>query len=168
MLPSCTIPWICDFLDIISDCGLSQINNLLNPCNNILDLSFVDLSICAIVRSDPLSIPEDIFHPTFKLSFVIDKMPKSNSNCFKSSKKVHRTDYFILNQLLSTINWESVFSSNNSVNNFISNLNYFYDKLNGFIAKCIPKRSVDTSNCPCWFTPELKSLKNRRNKIFNK
>ena len=25
-----------------------------------------------------------------------------------------------------------------------------------------------TSNCPCWFTLELKSLKNRRNKIFNK
>ena len=42
LLPSCTIPWICDFLDIISDCGLSQINYLLNPCNNILDLSFVD------------------------------------------------------------------------------------------------------------------------------
>ena len=91
-------------------------------------------------------------------------MQKSNSNCFKSSKKVfdfQRTDYFKLNQLLSTINWESVFSTNNSVNNFISDLNYLYDKLNGFIAKCAPKRSVDTSNCPCWFTSELKSLKNR-------
>ena len=74
LLPSCTIPLICDFLDIISDCGLSQINYLLNPCNNILDLSFVDLSTCAIVRSGPLSIPEDVFLPIFKLSFVIDKM----------------------------------------------------------------------------------------------
>ena len=92
-------------------------------------------------------------------------------NCFKSSKKVfnfHRTNYFKLNQVIAFLNWESVFSSTNSVNNFISDLNYFYDKLNGFIAKCVPKRSVDTSNCPCWFTPELKSLKNRRNKIFNK
>ena len=35
LLPSCTISWICDFLDIISDCGLSQINCLLNLCNNI-------------------------------------------------------------------------------------------------------------------------------------
>ena len=128
LLPSCKIPWICDFLDIISDCGLSQINYLLNSCNNILDLSFVGLSICAIVRSDPLSIPEDIFHLTFntewkpgvkkicsrwipqslkkarvdwwkemlekydsrrrfqphiQVSFVIDKMQKSNSNGFK-------------------------------------------------------------------------------------
>ena len=107
--------------------------------------------ILAPVLSDPLSIPEDVFHPTFKLSFVIDKLQKSNSKCFKSPKKVfdfHRTDYFTLNQLLSTINWESVFLSNNSVNNFIRDLNYFYDKLNGFIAKCVPKRSVDTSYCP--------------------
>ena len=29
-------------------------------------------------------------------------------------------------------------------------------------------RSVDTSNCPGLFTPELKSLKNRKNTIFNK
>ena len=136
-------------------------NYLLNPCNNILDLSFVDLRTCAIVRSDPLSIPEDVFLPTFKLSFVIDKIQKSNSNYSKSSKKVvnfHRTDYFKWNPLLSSINWESVFSSNNSVNNFISDLNYFYDKLNGFIAKCAPKRRVNTSNCPCWVTSELKSL----------
>ena len=55
--------------------------------NLIACISFVDLSICAIVRSDPLSIPEDVFHPTFKLSFVIDKMQNSNSKCFKSSKK---------------------------------------------------------------------------------
>ena len=79
-----------------------------------------------MVRSDPLSTPEDVFHPTFKLSFVIVKIQKSNSNCFKSSKKVfdfHRTDCFKLNQLLSTINWELVFSSNESINNFISDLN---------------------------------------------
>ena len=43
-----------------------------------------------------------------------------------------------------------------------------YDHLNGFIAKCVPKRRVDTLNCPFWFTPELKCLKNRRNQIFNK
>ena len=85
LLSSCTIPWICDFLDIISDCGLSQINYLLNSCNNILDLSFLDLSTCAIVRSDPLCIPEDVFHQTFKLSFGIEKIEKSNR--FKSSKK---------------------------------------------------------------------------------
>ena len=80
------------------------------------------------MHSDPLSIPEDVFQPTFKLSFVIDKIQKSISNCIKSSTKAfdfHRTDYFKLNQLLSTINWKSVFSSNNSVNNFISDLNYF-------------------------------------------
>ena len=70
------------------------------------------------------------------------------------------TDYFKLNQLLCIIDWESVFSSYNSANNFISDLNYFYDKLNGFIAKCVPKLSVDTSNCSCWFTPELKILIN--------
>ena len=87
LLPSCIIPWICDFLDIISDCGLSQMNYLLNPCNNNLDISFVDLSTRAIVRSDQLSIPEDVFHPTFKLSFVIDKMQKSNSNCLNHPKK---------------------------------------------------------------------------------
>ena len=40
----------------------------------------IDFSICAIVRSDPLSIPEDVLNPTFKLSFVIDKIQKSNSN----------------------------------------------------------------------------------------
>ena len=74
LLPSCTIAWICDFLDIFSDYGLSLINYLLNPCNNTLDLSFADLSICAVVRSDPLSIPEDVFRPTFKLSFIIDKI----------------------------------------------------------------------------------------------
>ena len=47
-------------------------------------------------------------------------------------------------------------------------LNYFYDKLNAFIAKCVPKRSIATSNCPCWLILELKSLKNRKNTIFNK
>ena len=71
---SCTIPWICDFLDTLFDCGLSQINYLKNPCNNILDLPFVDLSICGIECSDPLSIPEDGFYLTFKLCFNIDKI----------------------------------------------------------------------------------------------
>ena len=113
--------------------SIFRIYYLLNPCKNILDLSFVDLSTCAIVRPDPFSIPEDPFHPTFKISFVIDKIQQSNSNCFKSSKIVF--DYFKLNQLLSSINWESVFSSNNSVNSFINDLNYFYDILNGFIEK---------------------------------
>ena len=69
----------------------------------IVDLSFVE-------RFDPVSIPEDVFHPTFKLSSNMDKIQNSHSNSHKSSKKVfdfNRTDYLKLNQRLSSINWES-------------------------------------------------------------
>ena len=70
--PSSKTLWICDFFGKLSDCGLNQINFIKNPFNNILDLFFVDSTSFVIKQCSPLSLPEDIFHPTLSLSLNIN------------------------------------------------------------------------------------------------
>ena len=85
--PSSTISWVCDFLDQLSDCGLCQINYFKNPFDNILDLVFVDTNSFSINRSSPLSLPEDIFHPTISISNMVESStsfihPQQSINAF--------------------------------------------------------------------------------------
>ena len=67
------------FFKILFDVSLFQINGILNDYSKILDLIFVnDKENCFIKRCDPISTPEDRFHPTIELNnYVLAEVTKN-------------------------------------------------------------------------------------------
>jgi len=83
-----------DFIDVLVELSLQQVNRIPNHIGRLLDLIFVfDSNDAEVSRISPLSLPEDCYHPTLQLCIngffnnprtAINVQP---SLCFK------RTDY---------------------------------------------------------------------------
>lgn len=59
-----------DFLNMLYDLSLVQINGVQNEFSRILDLVFVnDKEDFLVTRSDPITVPEDKYHPAIELLF---------------------------------------------------------------------------------------------------
>ena len=85
-------------------------NDIHNSSGKLLDLVFVnDRDDCLVTRADPITLPEDLYHPTIKISctLVLDRIPEKldiieQTFCFK------QTNYVELNNLISNTNWNDL------------------------------------------------------------
>ena len=88
------------------DLGVFQVNGVWKTMGRILDVVFLeDLSIASLFCIDPLSVPEDIYHPSLLLCIEIDLcLPPIIDRPVGSGRRFnfHRTDFSRLNTLLST------------------------------------------------------------------
>ena len=153
-----------NFLDELFGLSLSQINKIMNNNNRLLDLVFVnDNTFSSVARALPLTLPEDLHHPSLDLSF---ETCIKKSSCSRSSR-IHcfkKADWNKLRSLLSSVNWDSVFV-NSDINNYVA---LFYGILWSCIDQCVPITEVKEHTINRWETPRLKYLKNLKNRLFKK
>ena len=107
------------FFNILFDVSLFQINGIFNDYSKILDLIFMnEKEDWFIKRCDPISPPEDRFHPTIELNiYVLAEVRKKHRYKVISC---HRLDYNKFNYLLLNVDWDSVILRNN-LDNIIFN-----------------------------------------------
>lgn len=158
-----------DFLNDISDLCLTQINGIHNFNGKLLDLVFVnEPNDFTLLRSCPITKPEDRHHPTVLLScpFPVNNVPKTPLRtekvfCFKKS------NYFMINRLVRSTNWNELLSTaNGSSLNIELMIETFYKTIYSIMDKCIPKFSIRKHSGPPWGSILLTRLKNKKNKLY--
>lgn len=172
LTPETPNDWSADVIKRFADLDLKQVNANFNSLNRILDLVYVDDSTkYEILRTDPLTFPEDAYHPTLEIilqnfhtnSNVLSPV-KQTSFCFK------RTDYAKLKNFLNNVDWEGMFHDMRNHQNLDSSIDTFYKTLFDCINESVPQMCVNNEKnkkIP-WHSKELAVLKNLKNRAYKK
>lgn len=172
LTPETPNDWSADIMKNFADLDLQQINANFNSLNRILDLVYVDDSTkYEIFRTDPLTFPEDTYHPTLEIilqnfytnSSVISPANKM-SYCFK------KTNYVKLKNFLSNVDWEGIFRDIGDNQKLDNSINIFYKTFFECIHKSVPQvchNHGKIKKIP-WHSKELSVLKNLKNRAYKK
>lgn len=166
MLSVCTNVDTNNFLDIYSSFALSQVNNVTNFMNRILDLIFCSSpDDIALSKSEfPLS-KIDKFYVPLEFLVQIHINPDAHVNKTMSFYDFQNADYVSLNSYLSNIKWERLFVASD----VDTALTYFYEIIDIGFVLYVPLKSKRLSVChPKWYDKELTHLKNMKNKAHKK
>lgn len=164
-----------DFVNSLLDLNLCQLNGLYNANSRLLDLIFLNvLSDISIDRCYPISLPEDLHHPTIGIEISVASSRVSVSSfqterresfCFK------KTNYNRLDELLSNTNWLNLFT-NAALNTNSIHINKmvdtFYKRMYLYMNQCIPKCFDSNRSGPPWNSKVLSAIKNKKNKFYKK
>lgn len=155
------------FTDCLSDSGLFQMSCITNNLGRQLDLIFSsDPTNCVVTASSHLLSTLDRFHPPLFLTFSYDNGNKilhsEKSYCFNFRK----ADFVKLNYLLSNVNFNPILDCNPQLS--IDNaLGLFYDAIFACFVQSVPYTLQKNSfSSPPWYSKELRSLRNKRNKLW--
>lgn len=150
--------------DRMSDSGLHQLSNVKNNLGRQLDLVFsTDVDNCIVTESNHLLATLDCYHPPLSISFCYE-----NGNIITEAEKTYKydfrkADFGKLNELLSYINFEFIFSNTENIDTI---LDKFYFNVFNCIAQSVPYvPQKNLSSSPPWYNKELRSLRNLRNKL---
>lgn len=142
--------------DTLNFLNLSQINNVYNAYNTILDLIFYNSFNYTLKYCDDYLIGIDSYHPP--LLFII------HINTDALSPKVLSKQYFkydfnnsnfaAINSFVNNVEWKVLFDNIN-IDECVS---IFYDYIYTAMDFYIPVRLLRSSNFPPWFNAELKRL----------
>ena len=169
--PSSLCPYYDILLENISDLGVYQINGVLNSNEKMLDLVFVDDVGSFIVSCiDPISVPEDRYHPTLGIIFEVEygELTKVHDSIIRKSFCFNHTNYNDLNDMLQHTDWSFLFNVRldnvNSIDFLVEN---FYNIMNNCFSKCVPQSHQKFEHTgPPWNSKELSRLKNRKSRLF--
>lgn len=153
--------------DRLSDLGLHQVSNVKNNLGRQLDLVFsTDVENCVVTESNHLLSTLDHYHPPLSLAVCYE-----NENIITDSEKsykfnFHKADFGKLNDLLSRTNFD--FISDDNINIDIITDRFYLHIFSCFFQSIpyLPQKNVLSS--PPWYTRELRSLRNHRNKLWHK
>jgi hypothetical protein len=148
---------------------LFQVNGVRNSLDRILDLVLLDnASDHVIHRSDNPILPEDVYHPSLEFTSEIcgDANPSISNLQFSFEFNFKSANYTLLNLKISEINWIQLFDGLP----VDLALETFYSLILEFMEECIPKRRALSlpNNNEHWITPDLKKLKNKKNRLHKK
>lgn len=155
----------------LTDISLYQINGIKNCFDKLLDLVFVnEPNECTISRTYPVSLPEDIYHPTIEISCNLHSCNpvKNNSSnekffCFK------RANFTELISFIHNTNWLQLLAlSDYSAHSVDEMVDKFYKTMLEYMDECIPKFKPHSKSGPPWNCKQLSTLKNLKNKYFKK
>lgn len=156
----------------ITDLYLHQINGNCNVYGKLLDLVFVnEPNECIVNRIDPVTLPEDRYHPTIEICYNLftNNIVSENSGNNDKVYCFNRANYTELNNRLFTTNWLQLLSapicSSYSID---KSINMFYKTMFNYMEECIPKHVPRKKSGPPWNSRQLSSLKNLKNKYFKK
>ena len=154
------------FIDGLFDISLCQINHVKNSLSRQLDLCFVcDPASVVLSRTEPLTYPEDPYHPTLEL--VIDLGTSVTNFHITPTVRVRqfrKADFTKLNELLSQSEWSDLYVCTD----LSIAIKLFYNRLNACFDACIPSAYPTRSNKPPWFSKELSHLKNLKSRLYKK
>lgn len=142
-----------DILDMCSYLNLSQLNNVPNVNNRILDLIFSNEDDVNVYESPEFIVPIDKHHPSLIISipYTVDDNPKISISCYNFKN----ADYNKINEALSNIDWTIL-----NEGDIDQNTDFFYSQLYNVISNNIPLTQHKESKYPVWFTKELICLIN--------
>lgn len=160
-----------DFINMLQDMGLFQINGVINDFSKILDLILVtDKDDCNVNRTIPVTTPEDRFHPAIEL--IINLPLEHNYILPTIHEKVFafkQTNYNALNELIVNVDWNSILAFPSEKNTQIDHIfKVLYNKLFNFMDLCIPKYRMKSESGPPWNNGQLSRAKNNKNKCYKK
>lgn len=158
-----------EFLRKMESAPLFQLSNIENAASNVLDLLFVndtgDVRLCQDQHTIIDIDQQDVFHKPYEITFeycdknAIPDNEQIETYCYK------RGNYRRICQQLSGINFQHEFESRDVEKAF----EYFYYTMNRLISNNVPKIKVKNQfNKPKWWTPQLQSKKNRRDKTYKR
>lgn len=153
--------------DNFSGCDLKQISGINNFMGRQLDLVFsTDSYNCAVTESRLTLTTIDAFHPPLQLTYSYDGGIEQIIYEPSYDFNFRKADFVGLNRFLSATNFSQILGSIADFNNRVST---FYSILfNGF-SKFVPlSRRKNLIASPPWYTNELRSLRNQRNKHWKK
>ncbi|XP_055838022.1 uncharacterized protein LOC129906323, partial [Episyrphus balteatus] len=154
------------FLDKIITADLQQISCIKNSKNRILDLVFSSDAISTLVLESSSGITNiDHYHPPLKIFLDLSNHVIENSNAFDCS---YTPDFRKANfQLLCEDLNNSGINTISTYTNIDEAVITFYSILNNCINNTIPLKISKQSNFNhAWYTKELRTLRNRRNRAW--
>ena len=148
-------------------CSLTQINNVYNDFDVMLDLVFVSSTNVALDRVIDVLIEPDLYHPPLYLKFSVLASGPDHMCGNLDYRDFKRGDYPGVLEYLNTVDWDNVTGNADPE----VALECLYGHINRAIEAFIPVRSVVRSTFPPWFSPGLRSLiwlKKRAHKAFKR
>lgn len=140
-------------IELTSFLNLSQLNNVRNSGNAILDLVFSSDPTATVQRAIDILLVEDAHHPalTINILFPTNNVEQINS----TSKDVKRCDSdMVKNWIISNL---PQLVNSSSAEAEVSFMNFCNDLREVILANS-PLKKVGNSKFPRWFTPDLKQL----------
>lgn len=152
-----------NFIDALLSVGLVQINHIANKMRRFLDLIFVsrDCNFKIYECLIPVSPPSVHHVPTIIEMECFMYIPNDTSECFNFNYNACNFD--VLNSMLSSINWVSMFPTCEPSNCY----DIFLAKVLDILKLNVPLKKKKPYKLP-WYTKGLKKLKNLRNKFHNR
>ena len=151
--------------DKTSQLGLHQINSVKNRQNSYLDLLFTncteDFSVNASLS--PLW-KNEAFHTAIEYSIFKHNNSLPTDLEYEEVPEYNKTDFDEVKRRLCTIEWQNVFSTEGNVDYEAEKFHFF---LKNLVQETVPvrkKRRSNNSKWPVWFTPQLRNLKNKKQK----
>lgn len=157
-----------DFLSKLFEVPLYQLSNIENAAANVLDLVFVsdpeDFRVCRA----PISVTEvnriDKYHPPLEITLT-GEVPSRIADDFIEIKCYKHTNCDRVIRGIESINFAHELSSMD-VN---SAFEYFLSVFRRLVDDNTPVRRIkSTQHKPKWWTRQLQTLKNRRDKLFKR
>lgn len=159
---------ISDFLDNLSCSGFWQSSIVKNSLGRQLDLVFTtDYSNILVERSPTKLTNIDVYHPPLLVTIGMDETdsPDHSGNSTTFRFNFRKADYDRITNTLLNINFSSEFSSGD----LNENVDKFYAILFNIFQNCVPlERNRNIKSVPPWYTKELITLKNRKNRLWKK
>lgn len=117
-----------------------------------------------------MATPEDDHHPTLEISInIIDSNNNKTDKDPLLSFQFKKTNYIKLKQKLSSIDWSVIYHPQPTNNDIDAAVSYFNNTLCSLFDDTVPKKSKqDDCSGPVWSTPQLKHLKNSKDRAFKK
>ena len=151
-------------LEFVSLNTLTQINNIPNESNRILDLILVSTDY--LTKLFPPDCP--LFDKTFHHSPVVVELSIIRYQSLTTDSKFvynfKKADFHGLNSYLSLIDWETCLKPLDLKSMYSTFLNTFLNAINNFV----PKKPVLSSRKPPWYNKRLSNLKNKKSKSYKR
>lgn len=130
--------------------GLTQINNVKNAHNRILDAIFFNRD-ALVERCYPLVVPEDAHHPAIECTLMMPKVKHSKNVPNDAHYNFKRADFLNLYYEIRDTDWNSL----NCFTDLDAAVDKFYDLLYKAIDQYVPKTKKCNKYFPPWYTYEL-------------
>jgi len=157
-----------DFLNELVDLSLNQVNKIPNSNGRLLDLIFVnDNTFSPVSRGFPITMPEDLHHPSLELSIETTSSSSLRANCSSDRNMVfcyHKANFELMKTMLASVDWANLFL-NLGIDECVEAL---YNVIWECIHHCVPLIVDKNLYRPPWESPLLKKLKNAKNRLFKK
>lgn len=154
------------FVDNVISCDLQQVSCIKNNISRQLDLIFVTNPSNCVVELCPIPMTKvDSYHPPLSVLISHAQIIDSDFDSGSLEFDFKKTNFLLLNELIQNIDFDTLLSG--CIEVMVSN--FYLSIFDCFIASVPVKKSRHLAQTtPPWYTHQLRSLRNLRNRAWKK